>query len=139
MPNWGRSPDDQIDPPLERTRELMRGKSQAEYDLQTRRRKPMTIAELHKAVRALVPYECTTHVEVGVWHYTHHAPSDNPAVNVAIYADYRGSRESVEAATADEALTLFRIQALPKLGLAEVAPAMERLAAMDADELLLTT
>ena len=39
MPNWGRTQwdRDNIDQPLERTRELMRQKPQAEIDLQTKR------------------------------------------------------------------------------------------------------
>lgn len=45
MTNWSRSRDDAIDPPIERTRELLASKSAADVELQTKRREAMTSNE----------------------------------------------------------------------------------------------
>lgn len=92
----------------------------------------MTIAELHKAVRERMPYDMQSHVELSVWHFSHMAADTNPEVTVRIYVCGNGVRETIVAGTAEVAFELFKLQLLPALGLAEVAPAMKRLAEMEA-------
>jgi hypothetical protein len=89
----------------------------------------LTLTELNEAVRALVPKDVTTFVELKVGTYGHR-PFDVD-VEVSISAQHHGMCKIVEAPTASEALDLFKIKTLPFLGLSEKRPAMERLAEME--------
>lgn len=94
----------------------------------------MTIAELHKAVRELVPANVTTFVELTVKKYSHR-PHEEPEVEVSIWAAINhGPHTRWEAPTAYEVLRDFSTKGLRELGLTEPAPALERLAAMDAPQ-----
>lgn len=88
----------------------------------------MTLTELHTSVRALVPETVTTFIELSIRNYSHR-PGEEPEVEVKIWASlgYDLECNSVEAPTAAEALELFKIETLPKLGLSEPKPALERL------------
>lgn len=93
----------------------------------------MTIRELNEAVRALVPDNVSTCVDLNVWHFGH--CKNNPEVKAKIWvAGLNGQQGmSIEAGTAEAALELFKLQALPALGLSPSAPASERLAALDVE------
>lgn len=132
--SWGRTESDEdLHGTQSRAREILASKRDSEVELQTRRHQ-MTLAELHKAVLKLLPDDCRVDVSLVV---RRHAPvtylpeRQRLEVSVAIDVWYRGMFEDVEAPTCEAAFEKFRVVLLPELGLATVAPAAERLAAMD--------
>lgn len=90
----------------------------------------MTITELHKAVRELVPANVTTWVELKVAVFGHRPNETDVTVIISALRDHSRC-EIVEAQTAAEALDLFRLKTLRELGLSEPLPALERLAELE--------
>lgn len=93
----------------------------------------MTISELSMAVRQLVPDASRVDVALVVRHHEQHHYRTEAADEVLCEVDvwYRSQFYGIEAPTYEDALERFRVKMLPKMGLAVVAPAAERLAAME--------
>lgn len=99
------------------------------------RRNAMTMAELHAAVRKLVPDAPRVDVTLGLQYHkprTCRPDAETIEVLAEISVWYRGKYYGVDAPTYESALERFRVEMLPKMGLVDVAPAAERLAAMEA-------
>lgn len=92
----------------------------------------MNITELREAVRALVPDSISTCVALTVWDFNHTPGRTEVSVKISALNGIPGHCEQVESPTADESLELFRIVVLPKLGIVNAAPALERLAELEA-------
>lgn len=94
----------------------------------------MTITELRTAVRELMPETVSTCIELTIWDYSHR-PGEGPHVSVRISVVYGPDcarlAKTICGDTAEETLELFKVKTLPKLGLSEPAPALERLAALE--------
>lgn len=96
--------------------------------------KPMTIPELHAAVRALVPKNFTTFVDLSVKVYSHRPDETDVVVSVWVQPSRCDSQGyAVDGDTCEQVLEQVRSVVLPRLGLVDVPPAEQRLAAMAAE------
>jgi hypothetical protein len=92
----------------------------------------MTLAELNTEVRRLAPGVTRSDVTLAIRTYdSTYGRGEMVEVVAEIDVWHRGQYYGCDAPTYEAALELFRASILPKLGLVGVAPAAERLAAMD--------
>lgn len=93
----------------------------------------MKISELMTAVKTLVPEASRVDVALIVRHHepSHYRTEAADEVLAEINVWYRSQYYGIEAPTYEDALERFRVEMIPRMGLDVVAPATERLAAME--------
>lgn len=93
--------------------------------------KPMTLPELHAAVRALLPPKFTVFTDLSLKNYSHRPDEMDVIVSVWIHGPrVDGPGHAVDGDTCEQVLAKVKAVVLPALGLVDVPPAEERLQAM---------
>lgn len=135
---WGLSPEevDRVYGPTWIERQQQRNQQFREHCMSGEvMAKPMTLMELHTAVRSLVPKNFTTFVDLSVKTYSHRPDEMDVVVSAWVHSgrcDVPG--HAVDGDTCEQVLEKVKAVVLPELGLVDVPPVEERLAAMGRGE-----